>query len=48
MFRVSDVRTGKVRTVYAVSGTLFLLYGEEGWFCDDMRNYVPEGGSRDE
>ena len=42
MFQVTDKQTGKVHTVYAVSGLFFLVYDGE-WLWISMDNCVPVG-----
>lgn len=41
MYKVRDNRTGQVRTVYFVTGRFFLLFGDCGWYWDDMGFYTP-------
>lgn len=41
MFKVQNLHTGQVRTVYAVNGHFFLFYEEGHWFYDDIGQYAP-------
>ena len=46
MFKARNIQTGKVFTVYAVMGSLFLVWGVEpvgkGWFWLPMDLFEPE------
>ena len=42
MFKVRNIKGGNVRTVYAVCGTMFLMYEDGMWFYDDIAHYEPE------
>lgn len=41
MYKVRDIRTGQMRTVYFVSGQFFLLFANGCWYWDDMGFYTP-------
>ena len=41
MYKVRDIRTGQMRTVYFVSGQFFLLFENGHWCWDDMGFYTP-------
>lgn len=41
MFKVKDLRNGKIKTAYAVCGMMFLFYNGIEWYCDDIGNYEP-------
>lgn len=41
MFKVREIKTGAVRTVYAVQGGLFLMYEAGVWFWDHIQKYEP-------
>lgn len=42
MFYVRHKESGKIRAVYAVKGTSFLLWDESiGWFYEDLSCYRP-------
>lgn len=41
MFKVMDKESGEVFTVYAVNGTLFLLYDGGVWTWEPMGKYEP-------
>lgn len=43
MFKVRSLRSGKVRTVYAVVGSLFLFWRDGAWHYEESKYYVPEG-----
>ena len=47
MFKAKHIQNGKVYTVYAVMGSLFLVWGclpgEEGWNWLPMELFRPEG-----
>lgn len=46
MFKVRNIKDGKVRTAYAVHGTMLLFYEDGMWIYDDIANYEPEGEER--
>lgn len=41
MFKVKNIRTGEIKTAYAVCGIMFLFYNGIDWYCDDIANYKP-------
>lgn len=41
MFKVQEIKTGKVRTVYAVSGTHFMFFEDGVWYWDSIGGYEP-------
>ena len=42
MFQVRHKQTGKIRTVYGLNGTHYLLWDKEiGWFYEDISAYRP-------
>lgn len=41
MYKARDVRTGEIVTVYALNGTMFLLFNGLEWYYDDIKNYEP-------
>lgn len=41
MFKAYHMKTGKIHTVYAVCGIMFLLYDGTAWHYDYMENYEP-------
>lgn len=47
MFKVRDLRSGEVKTVYAVMGPMFLFFTDGLWCVDEMGHYAPveEGGA---
>lgn len=48
MFRVRHLKTGEVRTVYAVLSAMFFLFYVDGvWCCDYAANYAPEENGGD-
>ncbi len=44
MFKVKDILTGEIKTVYDVSGIMFLFYNGEVWYYDNMESYKPVEG----
>lgn len=44
MFKVKNIKTGQVRTVYAVNGHYFMFYEEGHWLFEDMGLYAPLEG----
>lgn len=44
MYKVKDKRTGEIVTVYALNGTMFLLFNGFEWYYDDIKNYEPADG----
>lgn len=41
MFKVRDKETDNMFTVYAVNGTLFLIYNDGVWLWEPMGKYKP-------
>lgn len=41
MFEVRNIRTGEIKTVYAVCGIMFLFYNGYEWYCDYMAEFEP-------
>ena len=41
MFKVKNIKTGQVRTVYAMHGNHFVFFENGYWVYEDMRLYVP-------
>ena len=41
MFKVRNIYTGEVETVYAVCGVSFLFYNGVQWYYGDMNQYEP-------
>ena len=41
MFKVRNIITGEIRTVYGVSGIMFLFHNGSVWFSDYMERYEP-------
>ena len=41
MFKVKNVSTGEIRTVYAICGIMFMFYDGTAWVCDYMDQYEP-------
>lgn len=42
MFKVRSLRSGKVRTVFAVVGSLFLFWKDSAWHYEENKYYIPE------
>lgn len=41
MYKVKNIATGEVRTVYALCGTMLLFHNGLEWYYDNMENYIP-------
>ena len=42
MFKVVNLETGKIETVYGINGSMFLLYDtENGWFYETITRFKP-------
>ncbi|MBR5022829.1 MAG: hypothetical protein IKY18_06485 [Oscillospiraceae bacterium] len=41
MYKVKNIATGEVRTVYALCGTMFLFHNGLEWHYDNMEYYMP-------
>lgn len=42
MFKVRSLRSGNIRTVFAVVGSKFLFWKDYAWVFEDIEHYVPE------
>lgn len=42
MFKVRSLRSGEVRTVFAVVGSKFLFWKDYAWVFEDIKYYIPE------
>lgn len=41
MFKVKNIITGEIRTVYGINGIMFIFHNGTNWFYDDMELYAP-------
>lgn len=43
MFKVVNLETGKIETVYGICGSMFLMYDTtyDSWFYDDISKHKP-------